>query len=177
MKTQASLVALAATGAVIGGLLGWSATPEREMSPSAPATSDNVLVAVHVAGAVAHPGVVWIIDGSLTAQAIDLAGGALPSADLDQINLAAPLFAGDQIEVPDRSADSGSEADSNGLIDINRADATELQALPGVGPVLAERIVAYREKVGRFESLEDLLDVSGIGETILASLRDFISPP
>jgi competence protein ComEA len=147
------------------------------MVPAA-TTSDNTLVAVHVAGAVAHPGVVWIIDGSLTAQAIDLAGGALPSADLDQINLAAPLSAGDQIEVPDRSGSpSESNADSDGLIDINRADASELQTLPGVGPVLAERIVAHRESVGGFESVEDLLDVSGIGETILASLRDFISPP
>lgn len=148
------------------------------LAPGAMPTS--ALVAVHVAGAVAHPGVVWVNDGALTAEAINQAGGALPGADLDQINLAAPVFAGDHIEVPDSSGGDGPSSDagvSGGLIDINRADATELQNLPGVGPVLAERIVAYRDSVGRFERVEDLLDVSGIGETILASLRDLIKPP
>ncbi|MDH3463022.1 MAG: helix-hairpin-helix domain-containing protein, partial [Acidimicrobiia bacterium] len=65
----------------------------------------------------------------------------------------------------------------DGLIDINRADAAELETLPGVGPVLAARIVDYRESVGGFESIEDLLQVAGIGESILASIRELIRPP
>jgi competence protein ComEA len=63
------------------------------------------------------------------------------------------------------------------LVDLNTADATELQKLPGVGPVLADRILAHRESIGRFESVEDLLDVAGIGEAKLAAIRDLIREP
>lgn len=118
-------------------------------------------------------------EGALTADAITAAGGALAEADLDSINLARPVYEGDQVVVESMQGGEGEGvgAGGDGLIDINRADSAELQTLPGVGPVLAGNIIAYRDSVGRFETLEDLLEVPGIGETRLASIRDLIRPP
>lgn len=134
---------------------------------------------VHVSGWVVNPGVVWVMEGSLTADAIAAAGGALVGADLDSLNLAQPVYEGDQVLVRAKQpgAADGDQSLGDGLVDINRADSAELQTLPGVGPVLAGNIIAYRDSVGRFETLEDLLEVPGIGETRLASIRDLISPP
>ena len=91
------------------------------------------------------------------------------------------MAGGDQVQVPGPGTEappSGSGvAGSSGLISLNRADATALQDLPGVGPVLAERIVAHRDANGPFEAVEDLLDVPGIGETKLAAIRDLVSVP
>jgi competence protein ComEA len=136
------------------------------------------IVPVHVSGWVVSPGVVWVPAGSLVSEAISAAGGALAGADLDAINLAQEVYEGDQLVVTRAGNDAGgAQTAGDGLIDINRADATELQALPGVGPVLAANIISHRDDVGRFDSVEDLLDVPGIGETRLASIRDLIRPP
>jgi len=102
----------------------------------------------------------------------------MPSADLTAINLAAGVRAGERIIVPrlqQGEAQFGAAADSG--IDLNTASATDLESLPGVGPVLAERIVAFRTERGPFLTVEDLLDVSGIGESKLASMRDAIARP
>lgn len=133
---------------------------------------------VHVAGWVASPGVVSVPQGSIVAEAVEAAGGMRPGAQTQAINLAAEVLAGDQIVVPGPEAvtDVGGDVDSGGLISLNRADVAELEGLPGVGPVLAERIVSYRDENGRFESVDDLLDVAGIGEAKLASIRDLIKP-
>jgi competence protein ComEA len=141
-------------------------------------SAEDGVVPVHVSGWVVSPGVVWVQAGSLVSEAIAAAGGALAGADLDAINLAQEVYEGDQLVVARAGSDAGgAETSVDGLIDINRADATELQALPGVGPVLAANIISQRDAVGRFESVEDLLDVPGIGETRLASIRDLIRPP
>jgi competence protein ComEA len=113
---------------------------------------------------------------SRVADAVAAAGGALGSADLQLLNLAAPVADGEQVIVP-RSGGTGSTptarpAADEGEVNLNQADVTELEELPGVGPVLAERIVAHREANGPFGSIEDLLDVPGIGEGRLATLRD-----
>lgn len=175
-------VGLAVIGAVVGGFIGVNAGLPSVPGPplqSAPELPGSAMVPVHVSGWVTSPGVVWVADGSLAIAAIDAAGGAREGARLDLINLARPVFEGDQLQVPgpDAAEGDGSNAAGDGLIDINTADETELQKLPGVGPVLAGRIIAHRETVGRFESVEDLLDVPGIGETRLASIRDMIRPP
>lgn len=181
-KDRAVAVGLAVIGAAVGGLLGVKAgLPAVEGPPlqSVPELPGAEMVPVHVSGWVTSPGVVWVADGSLAVAAIDAAGGAREGARLDLINLARPVFEGDQLQVPgpDAAVGGGSIAEGDGLIDINTADETELQELPGVGPVLAGRIIAHRETVGRFESVEDLLDVAGIGETRLVSIRDMIRPP
>ena len=140
----------------------------------------NQAISVHVSGWVIRPGVVEVPEGAIVADAITAAGGARPGAGLEAINLAGPVSAGDQVVVPgpDGAALGGSPvAADDGLLSLNRADATQLQDLPGVGPVLAERIVAHRDANGPFQTVEDLLDVPGIGEAKLAAIRDLVTVP
>lgn len=110
------------------------------------------------------------------ADAVEAAGGLRPGAISHSLNLAAPLRAGDQVYVSGPDEESQSPAD-DGVIAVNRATASDLEELPGVGPVLAERIVAYRETNGPFQQVEDLLDIPGIGESKLASMRDMVRIP
>lgn len=169
---------LVIVGALVGGLVG-SLGRHSERSVTAPvveASEPGVSIEVHVAGWVASPGVVRVPDGSIVADAIEAAGGLRSGAVPDLINLASPLRSGDQIVVPGPS-DVGESAVSDGLVALNRADANELQTLPGVGPVLAERIVVYRDQNGPFSRIEDLLQVPGIGESKLASFRDLVRVP
>lgn len=143
------------------------------------APSESTVVEVHVAGWVNEPGVVTVAEGSIVADAIERAGGLRPGADAEAINLAAEVGPGQQIVVPgpgndgDESAGAGTTA---GPLSLNQAAVSELETLPGVGPVLAQRIVDFRETHGRFETVEDLLEVPGIGEAKLASLRDLVRP-
>lgn len=135
-------------------------------------------ITVHVSGAVQSPGVVRVAAGARVGEAIAAAGGALPEADLGRVNLAAPLADGQQLSVPSVSADGEVAAVAgDGRLRLNLAGVEELETLPGVGPVLAERIVAYRDEHGPFAVVEDLLDVPGIGEGKLAALRDAVLVP
>jgi competence protein ComEA len=110
---------------------------------------------------------------------VEAAGGALDGALLETVNLARPLAPGDHVQIPGPGDPvlpaPGDQA--GGLISPNRADASQLEQLPGVGPVLAERIVAHREANGPFQTVEDLLDVPGIGEAKLSAIRDLIVIP
>ncbi len=128
---------------------------------------------IHVSGQVRTPGLVAVPVGSRVADAIVAAGGALPEADLGGLNLAAPLADGQHLVVP--SSDSGEPGDQR--IRVNTAGSKELEALPGVGPVLATRIVEYRTANGPFALVEDLLAVPGIGEAKLAALRESVLVP
>lgn len=137
---------------------------------------------VHVSGWVVSPGVVVVAEGSIVAEAVAAAGGARSGALLDRINLSRPVEDGELIEVPGPESSNSDLVGSplgivTGLVSINRATATELETLPGVGPVLAGRIVQHREDHGHFETVEDLLDVTGIGEAKLVSIRDLIKVP
>ncbi len=181
IKGQWVVIGLGVVGAVVGAGAGFGAEPAGELSPLIleSTTPSPSVVPVHVSGLVVSPGVVWVSEGALTIDAIAAAGGVLIGADLDSINLARPVFEGDQVvvgSIQTGTLGSGGVA-GDGLIDINNADSTELQTLPGVGPVLAANIIAYRDSTGRFERIEDLLEVPGIGETRLASIRDLIRPP
>lgn len=178
-------VGLCLVAIVIGAGLGLGrGTPAGlEASTGAPSSTEPdhaASISVHVSGWVVRPGVVEIPEGAIVADAVEAAGGARSGALLDAINLAAPVLAGDQVVVPgpDDEVVVGSPSGGvDGHISLNRADATQLQDLPGVGPVLAERIVAYREANGPFQTVEDLLGVPGIGEAKLAAMRDLISIP
>jgi competence protein ComEA len=135
-------------------------------------------IRIHVSGAVTDPGVVQVAADAIVADAVVAAGGAVATADLASINLAAPLRAGERIVVPDLSQHvQGVASGGEDGIDINTATATQLEELPGVGPVLAQRIVDVRSERGPFLAVEDLLDVSGIGEAKLSQMRDAISYP
>lgn len=177
-------VSLAIVAVAIGGLMGRVETPipalVQESDPGAPAQlpADSETVRVHVFGMVVAPGVVDVRPDAIVADAIDAAGGLLPEARVDQINLAAPVTAGAQIVVPGGDGPSaGPEPPRDGgVLSINAATVGDLEALPGVGPVLAERIVAFREENGGFDVVEDLLQVPGIGEAKLAAMRDLVRP-
>lgn len=125
------------------------------------------VVVVDVAGAVEAPGLVELEAGARVADAIDAAGGLTADAVLDGVNLARRVVDGEQIRVP---REGEVEAAGGGLINLNRASADELEQLPGVGPVLAARIVADREANGPFASLDDLSRVSGVGAAIVGAL-------
>lgn len=142
-----------------------------------PATSlVEATITVHVAGAVSEPGLVHVGEHARVADAVAAAGGAVGAADLGSLNLAAPLRDGDRLEVP-YIGDATSPGATPAGVDLNRATAAELEALPGVGPVLAQRIVSHREERGPFTMVEDLLDVAGIGEAKLAQLREAVAAP
>jgi competence protein ComEA len=136
---------------------------------------------VYVSGAVAHPGVYDLPLGSIVEQAVEAAGGPLEEADLDRINLAAPLEDGEQIRVPLQIEASPvgvtpvSDPHTADLVNINTATAPELELLPGIGPSLAQAIVSYRESHGLFHEIEGLLDVPGIGPAKLEQIRGLVT--
>jgi competence protein ComEA len=151
-------------------------------------------ITVHVAGAVQKPGVYELSPQARVVDAIDAAGGATNGADLNAINLALPLVDSEQIFVPRKGekiihprssprsssevqqpSSSGSGNTQSGLVNINTASAKELEALPGVGPSTAKAIITYRTTVAPFSSLDDLLQVSGIGPAKLEAMRGFIT--
>ena len=176
-------------------------TPEAGPSGETSGSAGSTPLRVHVVGEVARPGVVSLAPGSRVADAVGAAGGPTRHARAERINLAAPLDDGQQVLVPsahtpqdalDRvagaaqaqptpttgGAGAGGEpggAEPGGTVDLNTADATELQTLPGVGPATAEKIIAHRETVGPFTGLQDLDAVPGIGPATLDRLRDHVS--
>ncbi len=132
-------------------------------------------ITVYVSGAVAKPGVVAMKPSERVEQAVAVCGGALPQADLAGVNLAQPLKDGMQIRVPERADAGGSAAHmaaTDGKIHINTADEKQLDELPGIGPIMAKRIVEYRSEHGPFESVDDLAKVRGIGPEKLEKLRE-----
>ena len=176
-------VFLAVVAVAAGGLMGRVQIPVPAVVESGSEALPQPLagpetVRVHVSGMVVAPGVVDVEPDAIVADAIDAAGGMLPEARVDQINLAAPVTAGAQIVVPGAkgSPDGPGSPQDGGILSINGATASDLESLPGVGPVLAERIVAFREENGGFDVVEDLLEVPGIGEAKLAAMRDLVRP-
>lgn len=175
---------------VFGGLGMWArgappkiappaiATP----SPSTSFTSPSEVLVVHVAGAVRHPGIVEVPPGGRVADAIELAGGALPRADLDLLNLAELVVDASQILVPFKGSDVAQTAaapsagsTSGAIVNLNTADQMLLETVPGLGPVKAGAILAYRDEIGGFTSIDQLLEVTGIGPATLESIRPFVS--
>lgn len=150
-------------------------------APALASPSPEVVVLVDVAGWVRRPGVYEFTEGARVIDAIDAAGGARSGALLEALNLAAPLTDGTQILVP-REGQEGvapalvtGGAVAGGLVNVNSAIATELEELPGIGEVIAQRIIDYRTENGPFATVDELLDVSGIGDAILESIRELVT--
>lgn len=163
-------------------------------APTTAAPSGPLVLSV--SGKVARPGLVEVPDGSRVADALDAAGGALPGTDLSTLNLARRVADGEQIAVgvpaavdaaPAVPADAGAaggattgegaagvDAVATGPIDLNTATQAQLDALPGVGPVTAQRILEWRTRHGRFTRVEQLREIEGIGERRFAQLRELV---
>lgn len=140
----------------------------------------GVTVIVHVAGEVQSPGLVELPDGARVADAVDAAGGATKDAELDAVNLARAVHDGEQILVPAQgAATAGASVGTPGeapAVSLSTASAQELESLPGIGPVLAGRIVADREANGPFATVSSLARVSGVGDVLVAGLDGLAVP-
>lgn len=183
-------------------LVGWTWLDRPRVEPISPAPSEGTEAAaptsspavgeaagtatpvvVAVVGQVARPGLVTVPTGSRVADAVDAAGGLLPGTDPGAVNLAAVVTDGQQIAVglggasgiPATAPTAPDGAVGGALVNLNSATAQELDALPGIGPVLAQRIVAHRSEEGPFRSVDQLDDVPGIGPTIAAELAELVT--
>ncbi|WP_336642880.1 helix-hairpin-helix domain-containing protein [Microbacterium sp. MMO-113] len=150
------------------------AVPLAESSASVEPAPGEIYV--HVLGAVVRPGLYVLRTDSRVVDALAAAGGSTDAADLAGVNLARRVEDGEQILVPVVGAvtDPSAAPPGDGTVDLNTADQAALEELPGIGPALAERIVAWREDNGRFRTVDDLLAVPGIGEKALEGLRDAV---
>ena len=189
-RTRAYIILCSVISLVIGGVIGHftqlqpntpivistplpdpTSLPERTLAP----------IRVHVSGAVRQPDVYELPAGCIVKDAVEAAGGPTDSADLDGVNLAVELRDQQQVYVPRQgetvpmvpSLEGGGAV--SGPVNINTATATELEMLPGIGPKTAEAIVEYREANGPFETIEDIMGVSGIGEGIFEKIKDGIT--
>lgn len=162
-----------------------------EEEPAVPVTATvrpSKEIVVHVVGAVKHPGVYTLEEGKRVKDAIEIAGGELPDADLLRLNLAQKLHDEDKLYVPrlgETPDESETESSSYGAtigigvnskddekIDINKASEIELTQLPGIGPVTAQKIIDYRKENGSFKSIDDIKNVSGIGDKKFEQIKD-----
>lgn len=155
-----------------------------------PGPSPGQRLYVHVTGAVARPGVVALEPGARVVDAVEAAGGLTDAAVAGTVNLAAPVTDGQQVLVPDEAAAGAPAAPAapgvppaageagaapGGTLDLNTATAADLEALPRVGPVLAERIVAFRDEHGGFAAVGDLDAVPGIGPALMEALAPLVT--
>ncbi len=160
-----------------------SSTSVEGADPPAVAPAEGLYV--HVLGEVAAPGLYIVEPEARLVDALAAAGGTLESADLQAVNLARPLSDGEQIVVPKIGAEpapgspgapgGGGGAGADGTVNLNTADQAALETLPRIGPALAQRIIDWRDENGRFRSVDDLLAVPGIGEKLLAGVREKVT--
>jgi competence protein ComEA len=194
-RALAGIVGVLVLGLLLGGLLIWRGRPASEPippvqrsgpsaptgSPTASSPSTSTLV-VHVAGAVRRPGLVQLRAGARVGDAVAEAGGPTRNAELASVNLARPVVDGEQLVVLARGQGpavaappaAGGAAAPTAPIDLNSATLEQLDTLPGVGPVLAQRILDWRSEHGRFGSTDELREVSGIGEATFADIKPLV---
>lgn len=165
-----------------------------QLDVAGPTSSVPAEIVVHAAGAVARPGVYRVAPGARVGDVLEVAGGVTPDADVDRLNLAAPLADGVRVYVPRHgeanpaaplAADPGGGpstgaagpagmAGTGSKLDLNTATAEQLETLPGIGPTTAAAIIEHRERKGPFRSVDALLDVRGIGPARLEQIRDLV---
>lgn len=170
------------TGLAAAGLLLLLLSPRKRIPIELRPVPTPGPLPIHIAGAVKQPGVYHLPRPAIGLDALEAAGGALAEADLDRVNLAAELESGQRLFIPFSSAEGTPlphatpelAVNPRNQMNINTATVVELEGLPGIGPSLAEKIIEYREIHGLFNSVDELLDVSGIGPAKLDQLRDLI---
>lgn len=155
-------------------------------TPGLPAARSRPVLVIHVVGAVRRPGLYRLAEGARAADAVSRAGGPTANADLEAIDLAAPIADGQQVAVP-RRADAGASlaptsppgaglAARMGPVHLNTATAEQLDTLPGIGPSTAQKIVDYRHEHGSFRSVDELDAIPGIGLAKIDQLRKLVAP-
>jgi competence protein ComEA len=171
------LVLLAVGCAVLVATITRQGPPAEVTAAPTAGTSAGLTIAVHVLGAVERPGFYELRDGARVLDAIAAAGGLLETADPAGVNLARFLTDGEQVRVPllGEVATAAPGLTADGLVNLNSADAATLETLPRVGPAMAARIIAWREANGGFGSVDDLRDVTGIGERTFAELQPLVT--
>ena len=166
-----------------------SVTPDNTAAVSVqatePAIKEEIMIMVDVAGAVVHPSVVELPEGSRVFEAVEKAGGLTAEADTGTINQAEILTDGQKIYIPTKqeikAGNSGggfsgsSVSGQSSLININTADSSALQEIPGIGPATAEKIISYRNENGKFNKIEDIKNVSGIGDKTFEKMKKKIT--
>jgi competence protein ComEA len=174
-------VVLVFTGKLLGGGGSAHRVPSFPLVRAAPPAPPPMLV-VDIAGAVRQPGLYRLPHGSRVADAVAKAGGTTGKAATDSVNLAAPLADGEQVVVPTRTPAGGAVVPAGGSpaaaapVSLSTATVEQLDALPGIGPVTAQKIVDYRTEHGAFHSVDELDAISGIGPAKLDQLRDLVVP-
>jgi competence protein ComEA len=181
------IVVFATIGALIVIALGIFAlrlpTPEPVVIEAPPPTATVGPIKVYVSGAVVHPDVYTVERGSIVKDALAAAGGPAADADLNKINLAQTLNDGQQVYIPrvgevptpGPTSSGGGQPAISGPININTATQAELEALPHIGPAIAAKIIAYREKYGPFARIDDIKRVAGIGPSTFDDIKDLIT--
>jgi competence protein ComEA len=149
--------------------------------PTVERTPTPYTLRVYVTGAVDHPDVYVLPQDSIVKDAVEAAGGATEEADLERINLAVTVTDGQHVHVPRQGEEpspveppSGQPA-TGGKVNLNTSDSAALETLPGIGPTLAQRIIDYRQAHGPFERIEDLMQVSGIGQATFEGMKDLLT--
>lgn len=182
LPTEAELPFTSSTKVSVVNDLGAAAVTATTASRASDSRDGSIVV--HVAGSVRAPGVYELAAGARVVDAVDAAGGLAVGADADVINLAALLSDGQRIYVPRVGEEPSPELSqggpqdtsvSAGPIDVNTATAAQLETLPGIGPSTAAAIIAYRDLHGPFASVDDLAEVSGIGDSKLAAIRGLVT--
>src|SRR6266508_2630528 len=178
-----ALALVAAVVVLVAATLAWWSRPHVEPVPAVtqaaavPVSATSGVIVVAVSGRVLHPGLVTLPAGSRVADAIEAAGGVLPGTDLSYVNLARKLTDGELIVIGGTPppGDAGGAAPPGGPVNLNTATLAQLDALPGVGPVLAARIIDYRTKHGGFRSVAELRQVPGVGDATFEQLKGLVT--
>jgi competence protein ComEA len=178
-----ALALVAVAVAIVAAAIVWFTRPAADLVTPAPVVTANPapettggVIVVAVSGRVRFPGLVRLQPGTRVADAITAAGGALPGTDLTGINLARKLVDGELIVVGVPGLAQGADgAGPGGKVNLNTATLAQLDGLPGVGPVLAQRILSYRDRHGPFRSVGELRQVEGIGDAKFEQLKDLVS--
>jgi competence protein ComEA len=172
MKTILNITYGVLIGLLGAGIIWLAVSPPRGEEVILLPTSTPRMLTVYVSGAVATPGVYALPDGSRVEAAVSAAGGLLPGAEANNINLAMLVTDGEQINVPGIVDTSHVNA---GRVNINTATVDELDALPGIGPTTAQNIVDYRLQHGPFQVIQEIQNVPGVGPATFTGIQDYIS--
>ena len=176
------LLAVGAIATLVAGAALWfagdSTTGDVTIVLPTPTTQAPAGLKIYLSGAVRKPGVYLMAEGDRVIDAVEAAGGATENAALESVNLAVRLKDEDHWHIPAAGEQTaytptGTSAEP-AVLDLNTATAEQLATLPGIGEAKAAAIISYREEIGRFDYVEDLLEVRGIGDAIVEGIRDLV---